>query len=100
MKMKFDFDTMKATVDLETYSKLTQGTQFQKSIGLLSMMSQIWEDNYYAEMDALNLTPERYEEFAVQNKDFFRNLYFRDSMIENPPPGIDLDALNAFFGKD
>ena len=100
MKMKFDFDTMKATVDLETYSKLTQGTQFQKSIGLLSMMSQIWEDNYYAEMKALNLTPERYNEFAVENFDFFRNLYFRDSMIENPPPGIDLDALNAFFGKD
>ena len=48
-------------------------------------------------MKSLNLTPERYNEFAVENFDFFRNLNFRDYLIENPLPGIDLDTLNAFF---
>lgn len=91
MNIKFDHETLTAVVDVETYSRLTHGTEFQRSIGLLSMLSQIWENNYHAEIEAMNLTPDQYK-LAFQNMDFFRNEFFR----QNPPPGIDLDVLHIF----
>ena len=91
MNIKFDDVTLTAVVDQESYCKLTRGTEFQRSIGLLSMISQIWENNYCAQIEAMNLTPAQYK-LAFQNMNIFRNEFFR----LHPPPSIDLDALSVF----
>jgi hypothetical protein len=91
MNIKFDPDTLIAVVDCETYSRLTQGTEFQQSISLLVMISQIFEDTQKVELEGMNLTPEQHK-LAQKKMTSFREDFLR----QNPPPGIDPDALHIF----
>jgi len=88
---QFDSSTLTAFVDYDTYRRLTQGTEFQRSINLLALLNKILEDTHKAELDNMNLTPKEYKQ-ALKKLAIFREYFLR----LNPPPGIDPDALHIF----
>ena len=91
MNIQFDHDTLTAIVDHDTHRRLTRGTGFQQSISLLVMLNQLMEEAHNAEVERMQLTPKQHQQ-ALNKLATFRQAYFR----LNPPPGIDLDALQIF----
>ena len=79
------------TIDRESYDRLAKKTDFQRSINLLAMMVKIIEE---ITEDAL-----KHRKIPKVEADRFRVEVRRDSLkrlLDNPPPGIDQDALKAF----
>jgi len=91
MNIQFDYDTLTAVVDHDTYRRLTQGTEFQQSISLLAMLNQLLEEAHNAEVASMNLPPKQHQR-ALRKLATFRQHYLK----LNPPPGIDPDALHIF----
>ncbi len=91
MNIQFDHDSLTATVDHATYRQLTRGTGFQQSLSLLMMLNQLMEDAHNAEIEGMQLAPKQHRR-ALNQLATFRRAYF----WLNPPPGIDLDALQIF----
>ncbi len=91
MRIQFDPDTLTAAVDYEAYLSLTQGTPFQQSLVLLTMISNYLEEFQKEAIGHPDLTPEQY-------KHVLKNLaYESEAFIRlNPPPGIDPEALRVF----
>ena len=91
MNIKFNHDTGDATVDIETFRKLNQGTKFQQDINLLRIISNIIQELQTTELESLNLTPPEYER-ALKVCAMLRADYLR----LNPPPGVDDDTVRIF----
>lgn len=91
MDIKFNEDSLSVTVDLETYLKMSQGTEFQKSINLLVMLKRIMEEADKLKLDNLDLTIEQREVLLQE-----LNRAHEDFLRLNPPPGIDQEALQIF----
>ncbi|MDO9139308.1 MAG: hypothetical protein Q7U38_03130 [Methylobacter sp.] len=91
MTIKFNPDSLTATVDYQTYCSLVHGTEFQQSMNMLAMLNQMLMDVHQSELEAMNLPAKEYQQ-ALQNIDSAAKSILR----LDPPPGIDPDALRIF----
>ena len=80
-----------ATVDIETFHKLNGGTKFQQDLNLLTIMSNIMEEEQLVELNALNLEPKEYQR-ALKVCALLRANY----LLQNPPPNVDIETLRLF----
>ncbi len=78
-------------ITTEEYTRLTQGTEFQRHTNFLAMMLQVADEMAVDALDAMGIHGEIRKRLLADTRsnaiaDFKRN----------PPPGIDPDALAAF----
>lgn len=91
MDIQFDKETLSVKVDLETYLRMAQGTEFQQSMNLLAIIKHIMEDADKEILENQDLTP---EERAFFQQELVRS--HASYLRMNPAPGIDPDALGLF----
>lgn len=94
--IKISKDQKNATIDRNTYNRLTQGTRFQRSMNLLAEL-----DKVYSEMDKYLLKATNLSEQEVQDNLKIRRKDRAEFFRKNPPPmagGFDMSAIDAYFG--
>jgi hypothetical protein len=84
-------DTQQVTIDRDAYKRLTQGTEFQRSINVLTLIDNIGAEMALDFAKAAGLT-------GLAKKSFLKKLQKErlKGLRKNPPPGIDPGALEVF----
>jgi len=90
--IEVDMENKKIAVDHETYKRMTQGTAFQRSINCLALMFKEMDDFDDFLFKTKNV-PKKMQKKIIKKMRAERVAYFRS----NPPPGIDMEALDMFL---
>lgn len=92
MKIEVNEENKIVLFGVETCRRLSQGTSFQRGINSLEIMLEIMSEDNNELADSYGLEGAERKRFLNELKNERLNF-----IKQSPPPGIDLDAINAFF---
>ncbi len=84
-------DKKTISIDRESYDRLTKGTPFQRTTNMLGMLVQIFDEMADDALGCMKLTEVEAAYFRAKQKEVALKMF-----MDNPPPGLDQDALKAF----
>ena len=91
--MTNEISTEKSTlsIDRESFDRLTKGTPFQRTTNMLGMLTQVFDEMTDDALGCMKLTEVEAANFRAKQREVALKMF-----MDNPPPGLDQDALKAF----
>ena len=91
MTNEIDKEKSTLSIDRESYDRLTKGTPFQRTTNMLGMLAKMLDEMTDDAIGCMKLTEVEAANFRAKQKEVALKMF-----MDNPPSGLDQDALKAF----